>query len=321
MRLSPLRAVWVVKRGLAAAAAVSVSAVSAGTVEAKQERHRGRTCRIVLYTDLDGTLVGDDAAQRAFEKYWEEVERPKGSVLVYNTARSIVAYHKLATKHQLPQPDVLITGEGTEIRWLKNGFQLDQAWSDGVHAAWTRSGVAARARALCDRHDEGHLSGLNAVANAPPLGESRLALTIMDRAKAERVADDIRLQLGDRVTVTVMTAWGPDPPALVTIMPAMAGKGHAAQFVHRSLGADRSEALCAGDTLGDVAVLSTDFAVVLVGNATQELLDARTASPPSASYPDPVGGEEMHYVAEACFAAGVLEGLKRHRQLLEIIDF
>jgi hypothetical protein len=48
-------------------------------------------------------------------------EAPLGSVLCYNTARCIKDYEKLVKQCSdagvaLPTPDVLITGEGTEIR-------------------------------------------------------------------------------------------------------------------------------------------------------------------------------------------------------------
>jgi len=280
-----------------------------------QNEQRNR--RIVLYTDLDGTLINnncepaDDVAKREFERYWNEVERPNGSVLVYNTARSIVAYRGLAATRGLESsslfPDVLITGEGTEIRWKSRdqGWVIDERWQKAIRGAWIDSGVGAHARALCEEHDEGHLRGLNDVSNAPPHGECRLAFTVLDSDKADHIVEALRARFGESVTVEVMMGWGPEPkPRLITIMPKIAGKGNAAQFVHAKLGAESSEALCAGDTYGDAAVLTTGFSVVCVGNSTEELLEARERQ----------GQGELHYLAKASNAAGVLEGLKHHRR-------
>jgi hypothetical protein len=40
-----------------------------------------------LAPDLDGTMVGDDAATGAFKAWWEATGVVRGGVLVYNTGR------------------------------------------------------------------------------------------------------------------------------------------------------------------------------------------------------------------------------------------
>ena len=45
-----------------------------------------------------------------------QVEAPAGSILCYNTGRCITDYCG-ALEPLLPPPDVLVTGDGTEIRW------------------------------------------------------------------------------------------------------------------------------------------------------------------------------------------------------------
>ena len=54
--------------------------------------------RLVLYSDLDGTLIGDTVKLLGFNRHWKENEEPEGSVLCYNTARCILAYRKLLTR-------------------------------------------------------------------------------------------------------------------------------------------------------------------------------------------------------------------------------
>lgn len=107
--------------------------------------------------------------------------------------------------------------------------------------------------------------------------------------------------LGDCVKVVVMTAWGDPPPSLITVMPAVAGKGHAALYVQERLGVRPQDCLCAGDTKGDEAMLITGLDCVCVGNSTQELLDVR----------DGLADYDLHYLAEAAYAEGVTEGLRR----------
>ena len=43
--------------------------------------------RVLLVSDLDGTMVGDDHATQAFKTFWEEDAVLRGSHLVYNTGR------------------------------------------------------------------------------------------------------------------------------------------------------------------------------------------------------------------------------------------
>lgn len=73
-------------------------------------------------SDLDGTMVGEgsvaDAATRRFCNYWEDTAALAGSVLVYNTGRSLGQFTALWAEKRgaLALPDVLITAVGTKAR-------------------------------------------------------------------------------------------------------------------------------------------------------------------------------------------------------------
>ena len=47
-----------------------------------------RPCLVV--SDLDDTMVGDDAASARFKSWWEQEAAGRGSRLVYNTGRALV---------------------------------------------------------------------------------------------------------------------------------------------------------------------------------------------------------------------------------------
>ena len=72
----------------------------------------------MLVSDLDGTMVGDDAKTAAFSEVWHDrTSFPPGSVLVYSTGRSLQSFMELVTekKDVMAIPDALICAVGTKI--------------------------------------------------------------------------------------------------------------------------------------------------------------------------------------------------------------
>ena len=144
------------------AAASLASHAHSRSHEQQPARHRP----ILFFGDLDGTLLGKDVALLAFRDYWRRVEAPAGSLLCYNTGRCIAQYlqgveHGEPGMHtgrplrgELPTPDVLITGDGTEVRWRVDGtdaaaaprYELDREWDGRIRESWWQSGLRDEVR-------------------------------------------------------------------------------------------------------------------------------------------------------------------------------
>jgi hydroxymethylpyrimidine pyrophosphatase-like HAD family hydrolase len=303
---------------MSAATAVNAAARSAN---ANVSSHHGASNtphrrRILLLTDLDGTLVDKKGAYnaqelQAFNQYWNEHERPKGSILVYNTARCIAMYTSLVerNKHLLP-PDVLITGEGAEIRWKVNDermqshyghdgcrFVEDAEWKQRIRTHWWDGGLRQRVRDLFDVHDQHKIAHLNDLTNAPPCGEARHAITV-ESGSGKDLAIEFHEILGDQVDLISMEGWI-EGTELVTASPSIAGKDGAAQYVAKKLLFADSDCLAAGDTQGDASMLKTKIAFVCVGNGT-------TALKHSFAQRDSIRGD---FMSEFGGAGGVLDGL------------
>jgi hydroxymethylpyrimidine pyrophosphatase-like HAD family hydrolase len=73
---------------------------------------------VMIVSDLDGTMVGDDAATAAFTAAWtEEGAFPPGSALVYSTGRSLESFAALIAEKGdvMAVPDALICAVGTKV--------------------------------------------------------------------------------------------------------------------------------------------------------------------------------------------------------------
>ncbi|KAL8274118.1 hypothetical protein Esti_001960 [Eimeria stiedai] len=71
--------------------------------------------KVLVVTDLDGTLIGHDDYLAKFKKHWTLNHFWRGSKLVYNTGRNLKDFLTAAGVHGLPKPDFAILGVGTEI--------------------------------------------------------------------------------------------------------------------------------------------------------------------------------------------------------------
>ena len=112
---------------------------------------------LMLVSDLDGTMVGDDVATLAFRNFWRRHKATTDSVLVYNTGRrltvfvccsflnhvvifrSLASFLRLLDKKMncLDIPDALVCAVGTKIYSYHLGEWLeDAAWTEQLTEAW-----------------------------------------------------------------------------------------------------------------------------------------------------------------------------------------
>lgn len=73
--------------------------------------------QLLLATDLDETLIGDDEALRSLNNYLIELRKDNRLKLAYITGRSPQLYKELAEAKELLVPDALISAVGAEIYW------------------------------------------------------------------------------------------------------------------------------------------------------------------------------------------------------------
>ncbi|BAM02861.1 HAD-IIB family hydrolase [Phycisphaera mikurensis] len=239
----------------------------------------------ILLSDVDDTLLGDDAATRRFADFVES--RRDRLAFVMNSSRFVASQLRSLEETALPGPDLLIGGMGTEIALPPGGSRLPDAqahadiWRAKHLAGWDVVKVV------------GVLDRFPGVEPQPEANQSDLKQSRYLRDASEEDLAALRGELADvgqDVRVTYSSARDLD------VTPAGADKSTAVRFVMKSFGYDDGHAAVAGDSGNDRAMLTCGAWGIVVANHRPELAD--------------LAGERIHRAA-AGHADGVIEGLKR----------
>jgi sucrose-6F-phosphate phosphohydrolase len=233
--------------------------------------------RSLLITDLDGTLLGDDAALERFAACHESVA--ESVKLVYSSGRLIESMRQSVAETALPEPVAMIGGVGTEI-CLSNDMASLADWPPKSEA-WN----VARIRRILS-------------AAAPPLelqpdefqSEFKLSFFARDFTSDDLAAVD---RLLDQAGAAARVVYSSNRD--LDVLPAGVDKGSAAVEIVRRLGYSRSEAIVSGDSGNDLSMFSHGIRGIVVANAHAELKQ--------------LDGDHVYH-ASAAMAAGVLEGLE-----------
>lgn len=232
--------------------------------------------RHLLISDVDNTLLGDDAALRELAG-WLEARRER-FCLVYNSGRFCRSIAESVRATDLPRPDALIGGVGTEIRDFKSGAPLDD-WpppNDG----WDPQRVRRS------------LDGFADLELQPAELLSEFKISYFANGFSARRIREIGARLADEgLRVELVYSSSRD----LDVLPAGVNKGTAAAHLAQRWSFARARTIVCGDSGNDLTMFQKGFRGVVVGNAHSQL---RALDSPHV------------YQAASTYAAGVLEGLQ-----------
>lgn len=240
--------------------------------------------KLLLVTDLDHTLVGDDFALEELN-HWVKTVRPAGMKLVYCTGRSLTLYRELQAEASLIDPDVLICAVGTEI-YAAGSSTPDPQWSEKLSPGWDREAIVATTAHFAD------------LVLQPETEQTPFKVSFfLTEAAATEVLPLLEMQLQEQNLATqLIYSSGRD----LDILPVRADKGAAMTFIRQQLGFEPAQTLVCGDSGNDIALFAAgEERGVIVGNARSELLLWHRNHP-----------SQHRYLAQGHCTAGILEGLK-----------
>jgi sucrose-6-phosphatase len=239
----------------------------------------------LFVTDLDNTLVGDDAALIELNQKLAAHRQQYHSKIVYATGRSLYLYRLLAEAKSLLPPDALITAVGTEMYFEQQESVYDQEWADILSEGWNREAIVAIANQFPDLQCQPS-SEQNPFKISYYLAEAAAASTL---AQLEAALKEQNFDL------KLIYSAGQD----LDLLPKNGDKGLAVQFLRRRWQIAPENTIVCGDSGNDISMFEGQEKSLLVANAKPELLEWYATN-----------RNDNNYLAESDCAGGIMEGLQ-----------
>ena len=245
----------------------------------------------LLVSDVDGTLLGPDHADpasaaaaglRDFRAFYDD-RRARGALgLALSSGRFAASVLRSVRETDLPVPDAIIGGVGTELFLRDAAGEFPHPLADwpATFADWDAEAVRF-ALAVVPR-----------LVTQPEEFQSDYKASYYLRNAGPGELRDLETRLADAgVAARVVYSSNRD----LDVLPAAADKGNAAVFLGEYFGVPPHRTVVAGDSGNDAAMFRGAFRGVAVANALPELANC---------------GHPHLYRARAGAAAGVAEGCR-----------
>jgi sucrose-phosphate synthase len=249
-------------------------------VAAERRRYGGYADR-AIFSDLDQNLLGDRVSLAAFVRFLRKNRKCTSFGLA--TGRDLESTLREIRAHSIPQPDVLITRNGTEICYGAD-LEPDAQWTEHIDHMWKPRTVRRV------------LSQLPGLRPQPANQQGRFKVSyFVDPATAPPVAEISSLLHQAELSVNVTLSFG----HFLDILPGRASKGLALRWVAERLAIPLGRILVAGGSGADEDMMRGNTLAVVVANRHHEELSQLT-------------DQQRIYFAKAPHAAGIIEAVEHY---------
>eukprot|EP00210_Caulerpa_lentillifera_P000298 g291.t1 len=225
----------------------------------------------MLVSDLDGTMIGDDHATKAFSDFWILHSSFTNSTLVYNTGRSLDSFVQLLDekKECLITPDVLISAVGTKIHKHDEGlWNEDPGWVVKMEKDWDLLVVTEAAESAVT------VVGSESMHFRPKNEQNEYKVTCGVRNECiKKALEHIQSKLYESGVKANLIYSGIGDWRFLDIVPQSAGKLEALNYVRVQYGYALRSTVACGDSGNDILMLSGKNLAIVVSNAQPDLKD------------------------------------------------
>lgn len=256
-----------------------VIAAKDSRISVRGESYKSRlpTSDRILVSDIDNTLIGDEASTHDLFERINSAGRHIGFGVA--TGRRIESAKQVLKEYGLPMPDFFITSVGCEIHYGSNIIE-DKVWKRHIDYRWDPQAVCKATQSI---------PGLKI---QPTLEQRKYKISYFYDPK---VAPSVRqiVKYLRQLNIHVNAVYSHHQ--FLDFLPVRASKGAALRYFADKWGIAVEHILVAGDSGNDLEMLSGDTLGVVVGNHSSELNKLR--------------GRERIYFADGEYARGILEGI------------
>jgi len=243
-------------------------------LQRRSEIYRDRA----IVSDLDQNLIGNEKSLQQLIEILRQ--HRKSSKFAIATGRRFDSALRIMRKHNIPEPDILITSGGTEICYAPR-YTADIAWSKHIDYEWSPHKVKPI------------LAELPGLKLQPKLEQSHFKISYyIDPDIAPDIEEISSLLHQNEQSLHLNLAFG----QYLDVMPQRASKGLALRYIAGRWGIPLERIFVAGGSGADEDMMRGNTLAAVVANRHHEELSQLV-------------DVERIYFAEQPFAAGILEAL------------
>ncbi|MDH4233989.1 MAG: glycosyltransferase [Gallionella sp.] len=244
------------------------------------DRRRAMFRERAIFTSLDLNLIGDN---KSLQKLLQTMHDHRKSIIFgIATGRRLDDALNTLRQYHIPQPDVLISGQGTEIHYAPN-LTRDAVWERHINHLWNPQKV----REI--------LKEMPGLVMQPKSHQSAFKISYYIDAGVADIQQIRQALQRNEQTVNVVFSFG----QFLDVLPVRASKGLALRWCAEQLGFPLENTLVSGVTGADADMLR--------GNTLGVVVDNRHLTELSG-----LSNTEKIYFAEKQYAGGILEAMDHY---------